>query len=61
MSNYNYEVRKNDEKSSIYLLKPGYIQQFLNDMRFNMIYGRSSEYITDNLARTSNTRIIGGE
>ena len=61
VSNYDYEVRKNDEKSSIYLLKPGYIQQFLNDMRFNMIYGRSSEYITDNLARTSNTRIIGGE
>lgn len=59
VSNYDYEVKKNDEKSSIYLLKPGYIQQFLNDMRFNMIYGKSSEYVNDKLAKTDNTRIIG--
>ena len=58
IENYEYEVRKNNEKSSIYLLKPGYLQQFLNDMREIMIYGQSSEYINDNLIRTENTRVI---
>ena len=57
ISNYEYEVRKNQEKSSIYLLKPSYLQQFLNDMREIMIYGRSSEYVSDNLIRTENTRV----
>jgi|TARA_R100000027_G_scaffold66065_1_gene61335 hypothetical protein len=57
VNNYEYEVRENDKKSSIYLLKPGYLQQFLNDMREIMIYGRSSEYINDNLIRTENTRV----
>jgi len=56
INNYEYEVRENDKKSSIYLLKPSYLQQFLNDMREIMIYGRSSEYINENLIRTENTR-----
>lgn len=57
IENYEYEVRKNKEKSSIYLLKPGYLQQFLNDMRDIMLYGRSSQFINDNLIRTQNTNI----
>jgi len=56
INNYEYEVRENEKKSSIYLLKPSYLQQFLNDMREIMIYGRSSEYINENLIRTENTR-----
>ncbi len=56
INNYEYEVRKNNEKSSIYILKPSYLQQFLNDMREIMIYGRSSEYVNENLIRTENTR-----
>ena len=59
ITNYNYEVRKNQEKSSIYLLRPSYLQQFLNDMRQIMIYGRSSEYVTDTLIKTENTKVIG--
>ena len=57
INNYEYEVRKNNEKSSIYLLKPSYLQQFLNDIREIMIYDRSSEYVDDNLIRTENTRV----
>ena len=57
ISNYEYEVRKNDAKRSIYLLKESYLQQFLNDMREEMIYSRSSEYVNENLVRTENTRI----
>ena len=58
IENYEYEVRKNNDKSSIYILKSGYLQQFLNDMRDIMIYDRSSEYINDTLIRTENTRIV---
>ena len=57
ISNYEYEVRKNDAKRSIFLLKESYLQQFLNDMRQEMIYSRSSEYVNENLVRTENTRI----
>ena len=57
VTNWEYEVRKNNKKSSIYLLKRGYLQQFLNDMREQMIYSTSSQYVTENLARTENTRV----
>ena len=57
VSNYEYEVRKNNEKRLIYLLKPEYLQQFLNDMRVEMLYSESSEYITDTLIRTENTNV----
>lgn len=57
ISNYEYEVLKNNEKSSIYLLKPEYLQQFLNDMRQIMLYDRSSQYIDETLIRTENTRV----
>jgi len=58
IENYEYEVRKNREKSSIYLLKPRYLQQFLNDMRQIMLYDRSSEFINEKLIRTENTKVI---
>lgn len=57
VTNYEYEVLKNDEKSSIYLLKTSYLQQFLNDMRQIMIYDRSSQYVDETLIKTDNTRI----
>lgn len=56
ITNYIYEVKLNDEKSSIYLLKPGYIQEFLNDMRKTMVYEKSSEYVSERLAKTENTK-----
>lgn len=58
IENYEYEVRKNNEKSSIYLLKPRYLQQFLNDMRQIMLYDRSSQFIEETLIRTENTRVV---
>ena len=57
VTNWEYEVRENDKKSSIYLLRREYLQQFLNDMRQIMLYDRSSQYVTENLARTENTRV----
>ena len=57
ISNFDYEVRLNEEKRNIYLLKPDYLQQFLNDFRDIMVYGQSSEAINDNLAKTENTNV----
>ena len=57
ISNYEYEVRKNDKKRSIYLLKPSYLQQFLNDMRQIMVYDRSSQYIDERNIKTENLNI----
>ncbi len=57
VSNWEYEGIKNNKKSSIYLLKQGYLQQFLNDMREIMTYGLSSEYVNESLIRTENTKV----
>ena len=56
ISNYEYEVRENDDKRLIYILKPEYLQLYLNDMRRIMQYEKSSQYINRKLAATENTR-----
>jgi len=57
VSNYEYEVLKNNRKRSIFVLRSQYLQQFLNDMRDIMVYQQSSERINDKLIRTENTRV----
>ena len=57
ISNYEYETLKNEEKRSIYLLRPDYLQQYLNDMRTIMYYEKSSQYVNKKLIRTENTRV----
>lgn len=57
ISNYEYEVLKNTQKRSIYVLKKLYLQQFLNDTRKAMVYDRSSQYVDRTLIRTENTRV----
>jgi hypothetical protein len=52
ISNYEYEVRKNDEKRSIYVLKPSYLQQVITDIRKAMTYDRSSQYVDEKLIRS---------
>ena len=57
VSNYEYETLKNTLKRSIYLLKPEYLQQAINDTRKAMTYDRSSQYVSDKVIRTENTRV----
>tara|TARA_R100000988_G_scaffold103259_1_gene81560 strand:- start:123 stop:779 length:657 start_codon:yes stop_codon:yes gene_type:complete len=57
VTNYEYEVRENQKKRSIDILRSEYLQQFLNDIRKEMTYNRSSQYINDKLIRTENTRV----
>jgi len=56
VTNYEYEVKENDQKRFIFILKPEYIQLYLNDMRRVMQYEKSSQYINRKLAATENTR-----
>lgn len=56
ITNYEYEVRKNEDKRGIYILKPEYLQLYLNDMRRIMYYEKSSQFVNRRLAKTENTR-----
>lgn len=56
ISNYEYEVLKNNKKRGIYVLKPRYLQQVLLDTRKEMYYDKSSQYVNDRLIKTENTR-----
>jgi hypothetical protein len=57
ITNYEYEVRKNNEKRGIYVLKPRYLQQVLLDTRREMTYGKSSQYVDNKTIKTENTRV----
>ena len=57
ISNYEYETRLNDEKRDIYVLRNGYLQQFVNDFRDLMTYSESSEFVISRTIQTENTNI----
>ena len=57
VSNYEYETLLNDKKRNIFILKPEFLQQFLNDFRDLMVYDNSSQFINDNMIETENTSI----
>ena len=57
ISNYEYEVRLNEEKRNIFVLREEYLQEFLSDMRDLMIYNESSEYLNDKVIQTENTNV----
>ena len=54
---YEYEVEENEKKRNIFVLRTEYLQQFLNDIRNEMTYKRSSQYVNDKLIKTENTRV----
>jgi hypothetical protein len=56
VSYYEYEIEKNNKKRIIYILKPQYVQQYLNDIRSIMYYEKSSQYINTKLIKTENTK-----
>ena len=59
VSNYEYETQLNESKRRIDVMKPIYLQQFLNDMRELMNYKESSQTVSGKLLTTENTRLIG--
>tara|TARA_B100001057_G_scaffold24912_1_gene22900 strand:- start:393 stop:1061 length:669 start_codon:yes stop_codon:yes gene_type:complete len=54
---YEYEVEENDKKRNIFVLRSEYLQQFLNDIRNEMTYKKSSQFVNNKLVRTENTRV----
>ena len=57
ISNYEYETLRNEEKRNIFVLKNGFLQQFLDDFKEIMTYDESSQRIDDNTAQTENLNI----
>lgn len=56
ITNYQYEVRKNDAKRGIYVLNPIYLQQVVNEIRKTLLYDRSSQYVERTIIKTENTK-----
>lgn len=54
ISVYEYEVRKNEEKRNIYVLKSKFLQAAIDDMREIMSYGFSSQYVDDKTKKGGN-------
>ena len=59
ITNYQYEVKLNDEKRQIRILKPQFVGLFLTDHKNIMRYDRTSDYISNRLKSTYNPRISG--
>ena len=59
ITNYDYEVKINDEKRRIKVLKPQFLSLFLTNHKKIMKYDRSSDYISSKLKSTYNPRISG--
>jgi len=45
VTNYEYELRLNNERRKIYILRPEYVQEFIDQFDNGMEYARSSSYI----------------
>ena len=59
ITNYQYEVKLNDEKRRIKVLKSEYLSGFISEHREIMSYDKSSDYISKRLKGTYNPRISG--
>ena len=59
ITNYDYEVKQNEEKRRIKMLKPEYVAAFISEHKQIMKYERSSNYISKKLKGTENPRISG--
>ena len=56
VTNYEHESNINEDKRNIILLRPNYLQLFITDMKRIMRYTKSSQYISNRVVRTENTR-----
>ena len=56
---YDHEVKVNEDKRKIKILKPEFLSVFITDHQNLMNYKESSDYITNGLKGTHNPRISG--
>jgi len=57
VTNLQYENQLNEEKRKIDVLKPSYLQQFINDFKDSVTYSKQAKYISPQLIVTENTEI----
>ena len=58
VTNFQYEIELNEKRRKIDVLKPSYVNTFVNDLRDVLRYEKSSNYITSSLASTENTNVV---
>jgi len=58
VTNLEYEYTYNEKKREIDVLKNGYVQTFINDLRDILRYDRSSKYVSSSLVTTENTNVV---
>ena len=58
VTNYEYEIDKNDKKREIVLLRKEYIGVIKEDMRDIMTYQDSSQFINRKMKKGENLRIL---
>jgi len=59
VTNYEYEIKLDNDKRNIYLLKAEYISIITNDIEGELLYERgSSQYISPTLVRGENIRLF---
>jgi len=58
VTNYEYEVERNDSKRNIFLLRRRYLQTAIDDFEEIMSYGFSSQFVDDKTKKGDNLRII---
>lgn len=59
VTNYEYEVDKNEKKRLIRILKPQYLSVVITDMRNIMRYDISSQYLNQNTKKSYNPNLTG--
>ena len=58
VTNYQYEIKKEDDKRNIYLLKPEYLNVIFNDLDDFMPYKKgAAQYVSDTLKKGENIRL----
>ena len=55
---FEHETNLNDEKRNINILRPEYLTIFLENFEEIMEYKPSRQFVSDNLKKTENPRII---
>ena len=54
VTNYIYELRKNDKKREIYILRPAFVDEFIEIFNREMKFTPSTEYVSENLKISKN-------
>ena len=58
VTNYQYEIKKEDDKRNIFLLKPEYLNVIFNDLDDIMPYKKgAAQYVSDTLKKGENIRL----